>query len=155
MIHSRRSFLKSTAAVAATALAHPHRSAALVPPALAAPPQLDQFSYGDVALLDGPLREQFDTNHAFYRALDEDALLKPYRLRAGLPAPGDDMGGWYDWVDDFDIKNMHGFCPGHTFGQYVSGLSRDYAVTGNRTTQKKGASACRCLWTRPSPIASL
>ncbi|HVZ82728.1 MAG TPA: beta-L-arabinofuranosidase domain-containing protein [Terracidiphilus sp.] len=138
MTQSRRTFLKSTAAVAATAaLARPGRGAVLASPALAVTPQLAQFGYGEVTLLEGPLREQFDTNHAFYRALDEDALLKPYRLRAGLPAPGPDMGGWYDWVDDFSLKNMHGFCPGHSFGQYVSGLARDYAATGDRATQEK------------------
>ena len=100
-------------------------------------PALNQFGYGEVELLEGPLREQFETNHAFYCALDEDMLLKPFRQRAGLPAPGDDMGGWYDWVDDFNLKNMHGFCPGHTFGQFLSGLARDYAATGSKPTQEK------------------
>lgn len=136
MTHSRRTFLKSTAAVAAAALVRPHVSAALAPePAIT--PQLSQFGYGDVTLLEGPLRQQFDTNHAFYRAIDEDALLKPFRQRAGMPAPGDDMGGWYDWVDNFDINNMHGFAPAHSFGQYISGLARDYAATGDRATQEK------------------
>lgn len=134
MSTTRRAFLQSTAAVAASALVRPHRAAAL---ASAVPPRLAQFGYADVALLEGPMRHQFDTNHAFYRALDEDRLLKPYRLRAGLPAPGDDMGGWYDWVDDFSLKDMHGFCPGHSFGQYLSGLARDYAATGDRATQEK------------------
>lgn len=100
-------------------------------------PQLDQFGYGDATLLDGPLRAQFGTNHAFYLALNEDSLLKPYRERAGLPAPGEDMGGWYDWTDNFMFKDMHGFCPGHSFGQYLSGLARDYAATGDRATQEK------------------
>jgi len=136
MSTTRRSFLQSSAAVAAAALVRPRRAAALAP-ALAAPPRLAQFNYADVSLLEGPMRQQFDTNHAFYRALDEDRLLKPYRLRAGLPAPGDDMGGWYDWVDGITLQDMHGFCPGHTFGQYVSGLARDYAATGDRATQEK------------------
>ena len=138
MKSSRRTFLKSTAALAATAaLARSGRAAVSAQRALAVTPQLDQFGYGDVTLLEGPLRQQFDTNHAFYGALNEDSLLKPYRERAGLPAPGEDMGGWYDWVDDFSLQNMHGFCPGHSFGQYVSGLSRDYAATGDRATQEK------------------
>jgi DUF1680 family protein len=136
MSTTRRRFLQSSAAVAAAALVRPRRAAALAPTP-AVPPRLAQFSYADVTLLEGPLRQQFDTNHAFYRALDEDALLKPYRLRAGIPAPGPDMGGWYDWVDDFSLQNMHGFCPGHTFGQYLSGLARDYAATGDRATQEK------------------
>ena len=66
-------------------------------------PPLSQFGYGDVELLEGPIREQFDRNHAFYLALDEDSLLKPFRQRAGLPAPGEDMGGWYSWAPLSDL----------------------------------------------------
>ena len=134
MTYSRRSFLKTGAALAAASVASP-RNAFSADAAPSAP--LDQFGYGDVELLEGPLRQQFQTNHAFYAALDEDALLKPYRQKAGLPAPGPDMGGWYDWSDDFNMKNFHGFVPGHTLGQYVSGLSRDYAATRNAATQQK------------------
>lgn len=137
MKHSRRSFLKTTAAVAAASLVKPRSSSAeAIKPAIT--PQLNQFAYGDVVLLDGPLRQQFDTNHAFYLALDDDALLKPYRQRAGLPAPGEDMGGWYSWAPLGDLNAADsGFCPGHTFGQWVSGLSRDYAATGDKATQEK------------------
>lgn len=99
---------------------------------------LQQFGYGDVALLEGPMSQQFDTNHAFFLALDEDKLLKPFRERAGLPAPGEDMGGWYDNSSDFDPHgSFHGFIPGHSFGQYVSGLARAYAVTGSPVTREK------------------
>ena len=101
-------------------------------------PQLSQFDYADVQLLDGPMLEQFNRNHAFFLALDDDRLLKPFRQRAGLPAPGEDMGGWYSFSDEFDPpKNMTGYIPGHTFGQYVSGLARAYAVTGSKPTQEK------------------
>ena len=66
-------------------------------------------------------------------------LLKPFRQRAGLPAPGDDMGGWYSWapLDDLDKPGNNGFAPCHSFGQYLSALSRDYAATGDRATQEK------------------
>jgi len=70
--------------------------------------------------------------------LDEDGLLKPFRKRQGLPAPGHDLGGWYDDADDFNEKdNFHAFIAGHSFGQYVSGLARAYAVTGSKATQEK------------------
>jgi hypothetical protein len=137
MTQSRRTFLKAGAAGASALLISRRIFAGEEhAPEIAAP--LSQFGYGDVALLDGPVRAQFDANHAFYLALDEDSLLKPYRQRAGLPAPGEDMGGWYSWAPLSDInKPDNGFCPGHTFGQYLSGLSRDYAATGDRATQEK------------------
>jgi uncharacterized protein len=138
MTRTRRSFLKSGAAIAAVSFAKSRAGwAAGEPKANAAP--LKQFGYGDVELLDGPLKEQFDRNHAFYRALNEDSLLKPFRERAGLPAPGEEMGGWYSWAPLDAINKLpdNGFAPGHTFGQYLSGLSRDYAATGDRETQEK------------------
>ena len=33
--------------------------------------------------------------------------------------------------------NFHGFIAGHSFGQYLSGLARAYAVTGSKSTQEK------------------
>jgi uncharacterized protein len=99
---------------------------------------LAQFPYEAVQLLAGPMLEQFRANHAFFLALSEDSLLKPFRQRAGLPAPGEDMGGWYSWSDEFDPpNNMTGYIPGHSFGQYLSALSRAYAITGDKPTQAK------------------
>lgn len=136
MIASRRVFLKSTAAFAATSIGSSRGQLALAD--LRSGP-LSQFNYGEVELLDGPLRRQFDANHAAYSTLDENSLLKPFRQRAGLPAPGHDMGGWYSWasIEDFGKPDDNGFAPGHAFGQYLSGLSRDFAATGNVATQQK------------------
>jgi DUF1680 family protein len=64
----------------------------------------------------------------FYLSLDENSLLQGFRLRAGLPAPGSPMGGWYD---------PEGFAGAHSFGQYVSALARMYANTGDRRFQAK------------------
>ena len=119
------------------ALAIPHgaMASAAIPPR---PTQLTAVAYDQVRLLDGPLREQFDRNHAFFLALSEDSLLKPFRQKAGLPAPGEDMGGWYTFYADFSPKGpFHGYIPGHSFGQYVSGLARAYAQTGSKPTQQK------------------
>src|SRR6185436_7567215 len=55
---------------------------------------------------------------------------KVFRQQAGLPAPGPDMGGWYD---------ADGFVPGLAFGQYISGLSRIGAATGDRACHVKAA----------------
>ncbi|MGD0889927.1 MAG: beta-L-arabinofuranosidase domain-containing protein [Terracidiphilus sp.] len=138
--HTRRTFLKVGAAAALASLsqartAHatdePHTMEAGISP-------LSQFNYGEVELLEGPMRQQFDANHALFLALDEDMLLKPFRERAGQSAPGDNMGGWYDNSKDFDPHgSFHGFIPGHSFGQYLSGLARAYAVTGSKPTQAK------------------
>ncbi len=99
---------------------------------------LTQLDYAQVHLLPGPMREQFDHNHALFLALDDDALLKPFRQLTGLPAPGVDMGGWYSPSPLFDPpRNMTGYVPGHTFGQYVSSLARAYAITGDKPTQRK------------------
>ncbi len=107
---------------------------------------LSQFSYGEVELLEGPMRQQFDANHAFFLALNEDMLLKPFRERAGQPAPGDNMGGWYDNSAEFDPRgSFHGFIPGHSFGQYLSALSRAYSVTGSKPTQAKVRRLVRAL----------
>jgi len=76
--------------------------------------------------------------------LDEDGMLKPFRQRQGMPAPGPDLGGWYDNADDFNEKdNFHGFIAGHTFGQYVSGLARAYAVTGSNQRRKSSPPGAR------------
>ncbi len=82
--------------------------------------------------------EQFRQNHSLFLSLNEDSLLKPFRQLGGQAAPGEDMGGWYSPSPDFDPpKNMTGYIPGHSFGQYLSGLSRAYAVTGDKATQAK------------------
>ena len=57
-------------------------------------PEISEFGYGDVALGAETLQErQFRQTQGVLRGLDEDGLLKPYRLRAGLAAPGPDLGG--------------------------------------------------------------
>src|SRR5208337_638684 len=84
--------------------------------------------YSDVKLTGGPLKAQFERIHTSYIGLDEDRLLKVYRQRAGMPAPGEDMGGWYD---------ANGFGPGQVLGQIISGLSRFYRSTGDAATQAK------------------
>ncbi len=89
---------------------------------------LSEFDYGQVQLTGGPLKAHYDRIHATYLALDNDRLLKVYRQRAGMSAPGADMGGWYD---------ADGFVPGHSLGQYISGLARIGAATGDASCHTK------------------
>jgi DUF1680 family protein len=137
---NRRTFLKATSATAAGAYA-----ASILPAwatteksLVAVSTPLTTFAYADVQLLDGPMKRQFEENHALYQNLDDDRMLKVFRQVAGLPAPGEDMGGWYD-LTGFTLEgnNFHGFIAGHSFGQYVSGLARAYAVTGSEATRTK------------------
>jgi uncharacterized protein len=135
---SRRAFLRSGAALAAGTAVLRNASAFAAPTATVQATPLTQFDYKDIQLLDGPMLVQFQQNHQLFLNLNEDSLLKPFRQLSGLPAPGEDMGGWYSPSSEFDPpKNMTGYIPGHSFGQYLSGLSRAYAVTGDKPTQAK------------------
>src|SRR6201987_4705175 len=91
---------------------------------------LQEFSYGDVELSPGPGETQFRQTQAVLLGLNEDRLLKPWRLRAGLPAPGPELGGWYDELPlEKTESGGHGFAPAHCFGQWISALARGYGIT--------------------------
>src|SRR5579875_1660797 len=121
---SRRNFLQGVATAAAIAGFSSKRAAQALPDR----GKLSELDYSAVRITAGPLREQFNRIHAAYFALDNDRLMKAYRQRAGLPAPGEDMGGWY---------MADGFVPGHSLGQYISGLSRCASATGHKATYNK------------------
>jgi uncharacterized protein len=128
---TRRRFLQGSAAVLSGSLLGHEAGFSSTPTSGAAASSrevLREFPFGDVVITGGPLKQQYDRIHASYLALDNDRLLKVYRQRAGLPAPGPDMGGWYD---------ADGFVPGHSLGQYVSGLARIAAATGDPACERK------------------
>jgi DUF1680 family protein len=135
---SRRKLLKQGAALAAGTAVMRSAAGLVTTPEPSGATKLSQFDYADVQLLEGPMLDQFQHNHSLFLNLNEDSMLKPFRQLAGLPAPGEDMGGWYTISSEFDPpKNMTGYIPGHSFGQYMSGLARAYAVTGDKPTQEK------------------
>ena len=135
----RRTFIKTASAASAAACVCTIPSwASTEKDLIAVTTPLIAFPYGDVQLHDGPMKTQFDENHARFLNLDDDRLLKVFRQVAGLPAPGEDMGGWYDLTGfSLEHNDFHGFIAGHSFGQYVSGLARAYAVTGDDATRAK------------------
>ncbi len=111
---------------------------AMIPHKLGQDKPLDEFGYGDVKLAPGRAQTQFEQTRAVLLGLNEDSLLKPWRLRAGMPAPGPDMGGWYDEVPlDKTESGGHGFAPAHCFGQWISALARGYAVDRDAQTKAK------------------
>ena len=81
------------------------------------------FDYHGVVLHDSLFKMQFDEVRDFYLRLPNDDILRGYRLRAGLPAPGVELTGCYI---------------GHNaFGQVLSGLARMYAATGDVACKEK------------------
>jgi hypothetical protein len=126
---SRREMLRSSACAAAVATLSGLLSRALANAAPATGGEVaHEFPFGAVRLTGGLLKQHFSRIQAHYLALSNDRLLKVFRQRVGLPAPGPDMGGWYD---------ANGFVPGLTLGQYISGLARFGAATGDQAYHDK------------------
>lgn len=128
----RRRFLKLAAA---TAAAGGLRAQSLQPetPALLTVPRYDQ-----VAITGGIAQQQQQTAQAVLASFDDDALLKPFRLMTGQPAPGRNIGGWYEYLPDY---NWHtgdaGLAPGHCFGQWTSAMARFAAAQGDSTGRQR------------------
>ena len=133
---SRRRFLKtSSLTAAATGLA------LRAPSAWAAAPTapLTEFTYSDVDVASQAHEDQLWNTHDVLMALSEDSILKPFRQMSGMPAPGDDLGGWANYDPNYDYRKGfdEGFAPACTFGQWISALARCYAITGEAATRDK------------------
>ena len=89
---------------------------------------LNEFEYGQVKFQPGPHRAQLEQTHAILMGLDEAGLLRPFRMAAGLPAPGRDLGGWHSSPTTFGPES---------FGHWMSALARYYAITGDVATRAK------------------
>jgi DUF1680 family protein len=135
-IFSRRDFARLSAAAGAVAAGYSPLLGAAIRGAVV--PALTEFGYGDVTV-NGTLHQtQLQNTHDVLMNLSEDSLLKPFRQMVGQPAPGDDLGGWYNYDPNF---NWHtddaGFAPGATFGQWISALARYHAITGSQPARAK------------------
>jgi DUF1680 family protein len=122
---ARRELLKS-GAFAAVGVALAGRCVAT--PGGADTQPLAELGYAQVRLGDGLLARQAQENKRFVLALDEDALLFPFRKRARQPAPGSDLGGWY---------GADAFAPAATFGQWLAAMARYHAIDGDAAARAK------------------
>jgi len=134
---SRRDFLRR-AAVLSAGLALPGGGLWAADEVQASGAHLKTYAYADVTLNSSLHQTQFDNTQAVLMALNEDSLMKPFREMSGMPAPGEELGGWYMYKPDYDYrKDSAGLCPGGTFGQWLSALARGYAISGDPATREK------------------
>ncbi len=99
---------------------------------------LAQFEYSDIDLASDAHEKQLEQTYRVLMGLDDDSILKPLRQMSGLPAPGEDLGGWYHFNPDYVWgKDRDGFAPSCTFGQWVSALARMYAIRKEPAIREK------------------
>lgn len=84
------------------------------------------FDLRDVHLLDGPFRDAMLRTQIYLHELESDRLLWYFRKTAGLPTPGEPMGGW----EKTEVR-------GHTMGHYLSACALIYAGTGDEKLKAK------------------
>jgi len=92
---------------------------------------LEPFNYQGVRLLDGMLRKQCLGARDYYFNLPDNDILKGFRKRARMPAPGKDLGGWCR--NDTSV----------VFGQWLSGMARMSKATGDAALRLKATRLMR------------
>lgn len=75
-------------------------------------PALECFDYRNVRILPGRMQRQIDLAYELYLNIPNDDILKGFREQAGMPAPGQGLGGWARITS------------GATLGQWLSGMAR-------------------------------
>ncbi len=99
---------------------------------------LEEVEYGQVTLKSAPHLAQMENVRSVLMGLSDDSLLMPFRQMAGKPAPGVNIGGWYEYNPSYDYRHDDaGFAPGATFGQWVSALARMYAMSGDEKLRER------------------
>lgn len=86
------------------------------------PYKVQNFSVGEVRLLDGLFKESQDAEARYLLSLDLDRLLAPFRIESGIEPRAPRYPGW-------ETKSL----PGVALSFYLSGISRLYAMTGTST----------------------
>ncbi len=90
-----------------------------------APRVLEPFDYRGVRLLPGWFADQVGRTRETYYDVPDDDILKGFRQRAGLPAPGAGMRGWCAQTSAV------------IFGQLLSGMARLSRATGDKALRDK------------------
>jgi DUF1680 family protein len=99
---------------------------------------LEEVGYAQVTLRSAPHLAQMENARAILMGISDDSLLMPFRKMVGQDAPGEDIGGWYQYRADYDYrKEDAGLAPSATFGQWVSALSRMHAITGDPALRER------------------
>jgi uncharacterized protein len=88
-------------------------------------PRLETFEYDGVRLLPGRARDQVLRARDVYFSVPNDDILKGFRQKAGLAAPGAGMRGWCEETSA---------C---IFGQLLSGMARLSRATGDTELRDK------------------
>ena len=101
----------------------------VTPVALAAEPaalSARPFDLKQVRLLEGPFKDALERDRKYLDELESDRLLYTFRVNAGLPAPGEPLGGW----EALEVR-------GHTMGHYLSACAMMVASTGDEELKAK------------------
>ena len=131
---NRRELLQGAAAVVAGgAMQRVGFAAAVARP-------LEEVGYGQVTLKSPLHLAQMENVRTVLMGLSDDSLLMPFRKMVGQDAPGEDLGGWYQYRADYNYRRDDaGLAPSATFGQWVSALSRMYAISGEPELRERAA----------------
>jgi len=102
--------------------------------------KLELFDYSGVRLLEGRFKSQYEAARDLFFNIPNDNLLLGFRQRAGLPALGAPLIGWYggEWADsnNTSIKDPDIF---NAFGQFISGMARMYKATNDTAMIEKAS----------------
>ena len=91
---------------------------------------LEMFSVRDVRILSGPFRQNEAIDIKAIEELNPDQLLRSFRINAGLPVDASclPLKGWESPGSDLR---------GHTMGHYLTALSYEFSLTGEKSVEKK------------------
>lgn len=129
---NRREFLGAVAATSATILVGQRPAAgqdSSAAPSSGAPGRsvLETFDFSGVKLRPGPWERQYARTRDFYFDVSNDDILHGFRADAGLPAPGQPLGGWCDH-ESYQV-----------FGHWLMAMSRASRVNADAALREKAA----------------